>query len=157
MARTTEFKYTNTSAATVQPSAIPQLNVVDNYAVETDSSRTAVLNNKTAPIDAEEKISYTSYRIPALKSELNIQNPSPVAGGILYRVEVQDVLVTTDTDFRLDEPVLAAITIRHPLSGNMTNAVVGQVVDRLYAALRKADGSWRFDDLMRSAERPVNN
>jgi hypothetical protein len=158
MAKTSSFKFTNTTASehTVTP---VELAVVDNYAVERDTANTATLNNKTAPIDAQEIVSYQSYTIPEIRNNLNLQNPPKVPGGILYSVQLQDTLVTEDAsvDFRLDEPIVAVLQIRHPRSGNIDNTVIGEVVTRLISACRRADGSWRFDDLMRSAERPIAN
>jgi hypothetical protein len=131
--------------------------MVTNYATEDVQSTTATLNNKTAPIDAEERVIYKSYPISNVRHGLNIQHPSNIPGGILYRVEVQDTLVTEDsaTDFRVDEPIVAALSISHPRSGNITGALVAQVVTRLISACKYDAGDWRFDDLMRMAERPV--
>lgn len=158
MAKVSSFKFTNTTDSThdITPK---QLDVVDNYAVERDTANIAIINNKTAPIDAQETISYSSNVIPEVKHGLNIQNPSKVSGGIMYTVQVQDTLVTEDsaTDFRVDEPICAVLQIRHPRSGNITGDLVSQVVTRLISACRRSDGTWRFDDLMRSAERPVIN
>jgi hypothetical protein len=156
MAKTSTFKYTNTTASANDVTAIA-LDVIGNYAVERDTARNAVLNNKTAPIDAQEVISYRSADIAEVRNSLNIQNPAKVGSGIQYSVQIEDTLVTEDssTDFRVDEPIVATLSIRHGKSGNITNAIVAQVVTRLISACMRADGTWRFDDLMRSAERPV--
>jgi hypothetical protein len=108
----------------------------------------------------EEIIWFKSRSIPKVDSDLNIQYPGPVKGGIQYWVTTEDTLSTTDSEdaaFRVDEPIVAQLNIRHPKSGNITADLVGQVVTRLISACRRADGSWRFDDLMRSAERPVTD
>jgi hypothetical protein len=158
MSKTSSFKFTNTTDSTVDITP-KQLDVVDNYAVERDTARAAILNNKTAPIDAQELIEYRSALIAEVNNDLNIQNPARVGKGIIYSVQVQDTLVTedSDTDFRVDEPIVATLQVRHPRSGNISGSIVGDVVTRLISACRYADGSWRFDDLMRSAERPVAN
>ena len=157
MAKTSSFKFTNVgdSTHTLTPKL---LGTVENYAVKSDAADDVVLNNKTAPIDCEELVEYRSRPIAKVNTDLNIQYPSKVQSGIQYQVMVQDTLSTvdaTDADFRVDEPVICQITIRHPKSGNIGNAEVATVVMRAISALVKADGTWRFDDLMRSAERPV--
>jgi hypothetical protein len=157
MAKVSAFGFTNTTASTNSVTPL-LLSLTSNYAVKEDSANTAVLNNKTAPIDIEELVTFRSRDIQQVNTDLNIQYPSPVKKGIQYQVMVEDTYSTTDTadpDFRVDEPIVMQLTIRHPKSGNITNAALGTVFLRLISTLMKADGSWRFDDLMRSAERPV--
>jgi hypothetical protein len=158
--KTSVFGFTNTTDSThvITPKA---LGLTDNYAVTSDTSNAAILNNKTAPIDLEEAISFRSDDIKSLKvNGVNIQYPSPVTQGIQYSVQVTDTLSTTDSSdasFRVDEPIQVTISVRHPKSGNINNDVVATVVTRAISALVKADGTWRFDDLMRGAERPVTD
>jgi hypothetical protein len=157
MAKVSAFGFTNSTAGsnTLTPLA---LGLTSNYAVKADTATEAVLNNKTAPIDVEEIISFRSRNISSVNNSLNIQYPSRVKKGVQYQVQIEDTLSTTDTvdpDFRLDEPIVMYLTVRHPKSGNIGNAQVGQVFLRLISSLMKTDGTWRFDDLMRSAERPV--
>lgn len=159
MAKVSAFGFTNTTAGsnTVTPLA---LGLTSNYAVKSDTADTAELNNKTAPIDIEELVTYRSRDIQTVNTNLNIQYPSPVKKGIQYQVMVEDTLSTTDSadpDFRIDEPIVMQLTVRHPKSGNINNAAVGTVFLRLISSLMKTDGTWRFDDLMRSAERPVTD
>lgn len=155
--KSSTFKFTNTSDG---PTTIARkaLGLTTNYALVKESADDVVLSNKTADIDAQELVQYATRLIPMIKHDLNIQNPSPVKGGIQYVISDQATLVTTDSDdanFRLDEPIFCQLLIRHPRSGNFTNAVVGAMVQRLISAAQRADGTWRFDDLMRQAERPV--
>jgi hypothetical protein len=157
MALTSQFRFTNVSDGehSVTQKAI---GITTNYASIQEDSSTAVLNNKTAPIDAEEIVTYRSKNLPKVDTGLNIQYPSPVKTGIQYQIMVEDTLSTTDNadpSWRVDEPIIAQLTIRHPRSGNITNDIIGQVVTRLVSAAMKADGTWRFDDLMRGAEKPV--
>lgn len=157
MAKVSTFSFTNTTAGTNQVTP-PALGLTTNYALAAEDANNAVLNNKTAPIDAEEIVTFRSRPIAQVNTDLNIQYPSPVKTGIQYQVQVEDVLTTTDTadaSFRVDEPIVALLTIRHPKSGNINNAIIAQVMQRLIGCVLKADGTWRFDDLMRSAEKPV--
>lgn len=157
MAKVSQFGFTNTTDGThtLTPKA---LGLTTNYALTGEDANNAILNNKTAPIDAEEIVTYRSRSIPSVNTDLNIQNPSKVKGGIQYQVQLEDVLVTTDSDdasFRVDEPIVALLTVRHPRSGNITEEHVATIFNRLVSCLMKSDGTWRFADLMRGAERPI--
>lgn len=157
MSRTSTYGFGNNTDATftITPKA---LGLTSNYAVTEDSARAAVLNNKTASIDQEEIISFRSKDLPGINTVLTLQNPSGVKKIMQYGVQYEAVLTTTDSDdttFRVDEPIVVTATIRHPKSGNFSNNVVAQAFIRMISSLLRADGSWRFDDLMRSAERPV--
>lgn len=157
MAKVSAFGFTNTTASThdITPTV---LGLTTNYAVDEETANQAVLNNKTAPTDIEELITYRSRKINQVNTGLNIQYPSPVKSGIQYQVSVEDTLSTTDTvdaSFRVDEPIVCTLTVRHPRSGNITNSQVTSVMMRLISALTRSDGTWRFDDLMRMAEKPI--
>jgi hypothetical protein len=157
MAKVSAFGYTNTTSGThdVTPKL---LGLTSNYSLSEDQADVVKLNNKTAPIDQEELISFRSRTGQRLATDLNIQYPSPVNNVIEYSVRVDEVLSTTDTEnpnFRVDEPIVCSIAFRHPKSGNIGKDQVAEVFVRAISALMKTDGSWRFDDLMRSAERPV--
>jgi len=157
MSKSSAFLFTNNVEST-HPVTPKVLGLTTNYAVTADTANDAVLSNKTAPVDAEEIVSYRSRTVSQINTQLNIQNPAKVSGGIQYSINIEDTLVTTDSDdssFRVDEPIVATLSIRHGKSGNITNAIVAQVVNRLISACLREDGTWRFDDLMRSAERPV--
>jgi hypothetical protein len=155
--KTSSFGFTNTSEGTATMKKI-SLGLLQNYAVTEDTGNAAVLSNKTAPIDQQEIIGYKSRLIPVVKNDLNVQYPSFIKGGIQYVIEDQAVLTTTDSDdpsWRVDEPIFCQLLVRHPLSGNITSNIVGEIVQRLVSAAKRDDGTWRFDDLMRSAEKPV--
>lgn len=158
MARTSSFSYTNTTASTTVEVAPIKLGLTQHYSLTQDAADVVTMNNKTAAIDSEEVISFRSRPVADVKSPVNIQYPSPIKGGIEYSVRLDDTLSTTDSadpGYRVDEPITCTITVRHPKSGNITNTIVAQVVTRALSSLIREDGTWRFDDLMRSAERPV--
>jgi hypothetical protein len=157
MSKVSQFGFTNNSDSDNTVTA-KSLGVTSNYAVITDKADQAVLSNKTTPIDLQEKITYQSRDIQTVNNDLNIQYPSPVKRGIQYGVLLEETLSTTDTSdasFRMDEPIVMSLSIRHGKSGNINNEVVSQCFVRLLSTLMRADGTWRFDDLMRSAERPI--
>lgn len=159
MSKVAAFTFTNTTAGTntVTPLA---LNLPQNYALVQDSSDVVVMSNKTAALDAEELVSFRSRKWnwkPSPKAE--IVNPAPVQAGMEYSMQLEDVLTITDTadaNYRVDEPIVCTVSFRHNKNGMITNTVMGQVFLRAISALMKADGTWRFEDLMRSAERPVD-
>jgi hypothetical protein len=159
MARSSTFGFTNTTAGTntITPK---KLGLTSNYSLTQDQADVVNLNNKTAPIDQEELISFRSRDLSQVSTGLNIQYPSNVKGGIEYSLRVEETLSTTDsTDatFRVDEPIVCTIAFKHPKSGNITSALVGTVFERAISSLMKEDGTWRFADLMRSAERPTED
>lgn len=160
MAKSSSFGFTNTTVGD-HPITPVDLGITSNYAISTETADQAVLNNKTAPIDLQEVISYRSNDIANLKANaVNIQYPSPVNQGIQYSVAVTDTLSTTDTadaSFRVDEPIQCTVTFRHPKSGNISGQHVATVFLRAISSLVKEDGTWRFDDLMRGAERPMED
>lgn len=157
MARTSQFMYTNTTdqASGVNPK---KLGLVSNYAVTANSANEAKLSNKTAPLDAEELVTIRTENLARVKTNLTNQYPAPSTAGVQYSIQVEDMLVTTDSDdaeFRSDAPIVANLSIRHPKSAAINNSVIQTVVMRLLSAFMFDDGTWRFEDLMRSAERPV--
>lgn len=158
MAKSANFSFTNTTdgSNTVTPKA---LGLPTNYALVRDEADVVQVSNKTAPLDAEELIQFRSRTLPELTSFAHIQNPSPVKGGIEYSVRLDEVLSITDSadaSYRVDEPIICTVTFRHARNGLITNSVLGTVFVRAISALMKSTGTWRFEDLMRSAERPVD-
>jgi hypothetical protein len=157
MARSSSFGWTNTTAGSNSVTQT-KLKLTSNYALERDQADVVIMNNKTAPIDCEEIVSFRSRDIDKISTNLNIQYPTAVKGGIEYSVRVDATLSTTDTadpSYRVDEPMVCSVTFRHPKSGNITNTQVAALFGRAISALMEEDGTWRFADLMRSAERPV--
>jgi hypothetical protein len=157
MAKSAAFSYTNKTAGTntVTPLA---LNLPANYALTRDEADVVQMSNKTAPIDAEELVQFRSRNLPEMSTFAHIQNPSPVKTAMEYSLRLDEVLSITDSadaSYRVDEPITCTVTFRHARNGLITNSVIGEVFLRAISSLMKADGSWRFEDLMRSAERPV--
>lgn len=159
MAKTSHFSFTNTQDST-NKITLKTLGLVSNYAVSADTANQAILNNKTAAIDAQELVSFRTLSVKDVANNLDIRNPAPVRSGVQYGVQIEEVYITEDSDdpsFRIDEPIVLSINIRHPKSGNITEDVVAEVFKRAISTFVKADGSWRFGDLMRSAERPITD
>lgn len=157
MSKVSTFGFTNTtdSSNEVTPKL---LGMTTNYSVDLDQANSVKLNNKTAPLDAEEIVTFRSRTLDNVNVYANAENVPDKAKWIEYSVRLDDVLTTTDSadaSYRIDEPIVASLAIKHPKSGNISNDIVATVFTRLVSCLMRADGTWRFDDLMRSAERPI--
>lgn len=157
MAKSSTFGYTNKVASTVN--LIPvNVKCVTNYSRIENESDVCVLSNKTTPLDQGELITIRANDLSKVSCTQEIQNPSPVRNGVQYVIKVEDILRTVDTvsgAVLMDEPVIAYLTIRHQKSGNITPALVTEIVTRVIGACQRNDGTWRFDDLMRSAIAPI--
>jgi len=159
MAKTSTFGYSNKEAGTNTVTPL-KLGLTTNYALMRDSADVVDLNNKTAPIDQEEIISFRSREVQNIPSTVTVNHPSTVKKGMEYGIKIEEVLKTvdsTDASFEVDDPITMTLAIRHKKSGYVTGAVVAEVFLRMVSSLMKEDGTWRFDDLMRSAERPVED
>lgn len=158
MAKLTKYGFTNLTENTTSVKPI-DLKIVTNYAKIEDEADVAAFSNKTAPLDQGELITFRANALEKVSSTQVIQNPAPVRNGIQYVIKVEEILRTTDdaTGSIIDEPVVAYLTIRHQLSGNVTPALVTEAVKRCLGACMRTDGTWRFDDLMRSAVNPSTN
>lgn len=159
MAKQSTFGFTNVTANAVKVTPV-DVKVVSNYARTEDEADVCVLSNKTAPLDQGELITYRANDLDRVSSTQVVQNPAPVRNGVQYVIKVEDILRTVESTtgtILMDEPVVAYLTIRHQKSGNVTPAIVADVVSRVIGACMRTDGTWRFDDLMRSALAPINN
>lgn len=162
MALTSKFGYQNTTASSSTITPV-DLKITKNYdpVKNKDVSDTEVrLSNMTAPLDQEELLTYMCVDLKNVTTAAKVRYPAPVTTGVQYTIKLDEVLTTTsDTDaaYRVDEPVVAYLVIRHPKSGNITNNLIGEVVTRLCGACRHADGSWRFDELMRACLQPTED
>lgn len=157
MALTSSFSFTNTSenSHTVTPVV---LGPVTNYALLSDEPSECVLSNKTCKLDRGELLTFQMRDLKTVNTALTVPYPAPVSAGVQYTVKLEELLTTVSSvneEFRLDEPITVTLSIKHGKSGNITTGIVAQVVQRLLGALMKADGSFRFDDLMRSSLKPT--
>lgn len=159
MALTTSFGFTNTPAEPAGSLDLYNLQVLENYALVLDEPTECRLINTTAPVDREEILSYRAKDIKNVSTNLNVQNPSPVTGGIQYQAQLEAILTTEDatTGFRVDEPIVVLISVRHQKSGNITPEHVLTLVSRAASHLRTEENAWRFKELMRSSLKPTTD
>lgn len=155
----TNFAFTNTDVRADQNTQEYTLGLTTNYAVVSDEPSEVLLDNKTAPLDRQELISFRFRKIGQVNTDLNIQNPGPTRGGIQYAVQVEETVRDTLPDNTyIDFPVVMYLTVRHPLSGAVTDSVLQETFERLLSTLRREDdNSYRFNDLVRGALRPVED
>lgn len=159
MSKVSSFGFTNkteSSTVTLKPIALA---ICDNYALKEDEPTSVVEDNKTCPLDQPEIVSFRCRDIPQVNSSVINQYPAPVTSGVQYIISVDELLSTRDDalNYRVDDPIVATLTIRHTKSGNITSEHIQTVINRLLGACYKADGTSRFDDLMRSALKPSQN
>lgn len=155
MALITKFGFLNDTDAsfTIKPKA---LGFKDNYAIIVDDPNSAEYTNVTSPMDQGELVSFKGENRPKVSTSQDILYPPAVTSGVQYVIKVEDILSTTsdtDANFRVDEPIVAYLTIRHPRSSNVQPSHIEEMVKRVLGACYKSDGTSRFSELMRLALR----
>lgn len=147
-----EFGFTN-KAENAQATAIKpvDLKLKTNYAVVQTGSGFSRLDNKTAPVDLSENVTFRYNAIKSVGNSLTNLNPSPIKGGIQYLVKLDALQRTTNgiTGAVVDEPITVQITFRHGLSSNITADTITTLLNRAISTLIKSDGTSRIKDLMR--------
>lgn len=157
MAITTTFGFSNKTAGT-KPVTPTNLEVLTKYALTVDEPNQATLSNITCPSDQAELISYKCQALKSVSTSQENLYPPTVKTGVQYVIKLEELASTksdTDPTFRVDNPVVAYLTIRHSKSSYITDAMIGEVVNRLLGACQKSDGTWRFGDLMRNSLKPT--
>lgn len=109
-------------------------------------------------MDAEERITFTSTPLARTDTSLQILYPAANTKSIQYDVKVEEVLSTTDSadpSFRVDNPIVMSLQVRHERTGFINEAILTEVWKRLNSAILKEDGTTRFMDLARESEAPI--
>lgn len=159
MALVSKFGFTNETAS-ANKITLTSLKLMDNYALTEDEPTQVRLSNVTAPIDEPEVATFGCINVADVSSSIKNLHPPKVKGGIQYQLKLEELLTTTsseDAEFRVDEPIVAYLTIRHPRSSNISITIVEKVVNRLLSTLYKEDGTTRLPELIRSALKPTAN
>jgi hypothetical protein len=139
-------------------SVVPtDLKPITNYAKVKDEATEVVLTNKTAAISQGELLSYDCMPIKSVATKQKLANPGKVQEGVQFVVRLDEILRTAndDSSIIIDEPIVMYLTVRFPLSSNVTAACIETMYKRLTGACMREDGTYRFDDLMRSALAPT--
>lgn len=158
MALTHSFGFTN-GTDTQNKVTLQDLDIASGkYALTTDEPDICKLSNVTAPIDQPEVVSFGCQDVGSVNSSIRNLYPPKVKAGVQYTVKLEELLRTTDSEdatYRVDDPIVATLTVRHTKSSNISSANVDTVIRRLVSCLFKADGTSRVADLMRSSLKPT--
>lgn len=160
--RTSAFGFTNNTTSQTKTATLYDMKELENYSLVEDEAGLTRFNNLTTPVNHGEILEYRSKRVDTVKTRLEFPKDTTIINkGVMYAVQIEDDLVTVsdseDSNFRQDDPIIAYLTIIHPVSGFVTEGKVGEVVDRLISACKKEDGSWRFNELMRKSTKPTRD
>lgn len=156
MANTSQFAFTNVTAATTAITPIALFGATDgtnSYGKTVDEPTVVVRSNTTCPLDQGELLTTRYNDLAKVSTSQSIQNPLPIKDGCQYVIKLEEILRTTNAagDIVGDEPVIAYLTIRHQKSGNITSSIVDSVVKRLLGACyASTDGTPYWNDYMRS-------
>lgn len=159
----TGFKYTNNTESETKSVKLYDMSETVNYAlVEKERADKVELDNLTAPQNMTERLIYSAKEVDKVNSNLPLpakrepRLPNEKTA-VKYQIELDADLVTLDSaepTFRHDDPIVAVLTIIHPISPYVTDEFVGQHVERLVSACQHANGTWRFNEIRRSALLP---
>lgn len=153
---TSTFSFTNTSnmSKTITPIDVKPITC---YGVSEDTATSCELTNKTSATGIREKLSYQATEIKSVSTKNTILAPGKVTSGINMAVRLDEILHTVDAEGLTiqDDPVVMLLQVRCTNSPYVTADHVVQVFKRLIGACMREDGTFRFDDLMVSALKPV--
>lgn len=158
MSKIVSFGFQNKSENTKVTIKPIQMNPVTNFALKADEPTEVVLDNKTCPLDQGEVLSYKCRDIKRVSTSQDVRYPAPVTSGVQCVVKLEEILTITDSEnpnFRVDEPIVIYETVMIPKSGNIDGSTIEALEARLQGALRKADGTSRWGELIRSALKPT--
>lgn len=156
MAKTSKFSYTNKTDSQ-KTLGLYSLGLTTNYTQDKTNTK-CVCKNRVSDLDAEERITFTSTPLARTDTSLQILYPAANTKSVQYDIKVEEVLSTTDSDdpsFRVDNPIVMSLQVRHERTGFINESVLTEVWKRLNSAILKADGTTRFMDLARESEAPI--
>lgn len=159
MAITVSFGFTNTTAQTNAVVTGKKLGMVSNYAPTAITADNYACTNTTAPVNAEELVSYRSREIKKVNTDLNLEKPSAIKKAIEYGPQTQTTAIITDsvTGEVINEPIVITTTIRHNKNAALDGNVIKTLFERHVSTMYDDNGNERFTKLMRSCEQPTNN
>lgn len=154
MAMTHTFSFTNTTAST-KSIALTKLGLHTNYSKLQDSAGLCILDNKTTDIDQGEQIKITADK-QTVSTVLTNQHPNACVTGARVSIRLDELLKTADdTTFRVDDPIIATLSLKAPDTSNISIADLEKVLGRLVSVLYTDNGICRLSDLIRLATEPV--
>lgn len=156
MALTSTFGFTNVTDATDTLKHV-QIKPVTGYSVRKDDPDQCVLLNSSTLYDQPELVTYQVGSLKRIPSLIDNTHPPKVVEGIQYGIRIDELLrvsSSTNDTYVEDLPIVMNLSIKHVRNGQITSAHIETLFKRLLGACVKADGTTRFNDLMRSAIRP---
>lgn len=153
------FGFTNTTAQSAAVVGGKKLGLASTYTTTELQANKWAGSNKTAPIDAEEKVSFRSRDLQKVNTSLNIQNPAPKASPVEYSgsYEVAAMIKDDNGIVLMQEPIVITMTVKHNRNGLITGTVINSLFERAVSMFYDNEGNQRFDDLMRSGEQPTHD
>lgn len=156
MALSSSFGFTNETASWgVTPSI---MEVVTGFGTKVDDPEEYSCTNSECPVDQQELVTFQCKEVKNIASKLGNQYPPEVQGGVQYVIRLDELLKTTsstDDSFRVDDPIVMYLTVRHPLTSRITTAHLKTLMQRLLGSMLDSNGEFRYEDLMKSALRPA--
>jgi predicted RNA-binding protein with TRAM domain len=159
MANTSTFAFTNTTDLSTSVT-ITGIKPKTNYALIAEQPTFVESQNKTAPLDQGERMTFRCQDVDKVSTAQVIQNPGKVKNGVQYVVKLEEILRTADGEGNIimDEPIVMYLTVRHQKSGNIRASHLDTIFKRLLGAMYdETAGEFRWNDLMRSALLPVED
>lgn len=159
MAYTSSFAFTNTSDLSTGVT-ITGIKPKTNYALIAEQPTYVETQNKTAPLDQGERMTFRCQDVDKVSTAQSIQNPGKVRNGVQYVVKLEEILRTVDDagNIVMDEPIVMYLTVRHQKSGNIKASHLDIIFKRLLGAMYdETAAEFRWNDLMRSALQPVED
>lgn len=164
MAYNTNFLFTNSEVAGSKGGTFYNMKEVEDYSKMT-SNRNCSMNNTTGSPGQglpSETIKYSYQQIDQVKSDVAIPNPPRRRNASKYQTTVSTFARTTSDEpgkeeWKRDDAITVIIQIQHTQSEFLTEAMIGEVVDRAYSSLKHEDGNWRFNELAVGGVTPTQN
>lgn len=158
MSKITSWGSTNVSPSVkeINPTV---LNLFSEYASEATPGGT-VYKNLTGPISCQERLTIKASSGQKVKLKRPIAFPPKVNQGVMYSIQLEDILSTTDSEdatFRVDNALAVTITVRHDESDYITAEHVEAAISRALGGFYYSDGTTRIPRLMKLATQAEKN
>jgi hypothetical protein len=134
---------------------------VSTFGLDIDNGDICALTNSQSPIDAVARASFMAENISKVATTLTLPN-GKVVPGMHVTIKYEDSLretVTEDSTVikKVDYPLNYSVQFRVPLIDGMDSTVNNKMLKALLGLFFKADGSTRFNQLVRSSLRPTQD
>lgn len=160
MSITTTNTATNNTISDTKANIV-NLGLAENYVLLEDEPGKCVMVNDTTDIDKPEAITFQTQSVKGVAGYGTPVCPSTTGRFMQASIKISDIFSSFNTDSsaevtdgRVDDQLTMSLSFKYPLSGYVKSDVLEQMLSRLLGALYKADGTTRFNDLLRGAVKP---